>query len=180
MRLTKSIREQIRIKMIDKKFAARREKLEQLKTDVALEFYRLSFDNKLDFQNAMTSSKGVILKDNFLIYTDQYDRVRAYLPETRKLWSNADTYFYENELCGERKAVLDKYLKYRMSMEKDIEALERKIDAVTHACTTVNALKTHWENASDIIDSCLPHYEPSAPLMLTPIVSQLDAELELP
>ena len=35
MRLTNAIREKIRIKMIDKNFAGRRKKLEQLKTDVA-------------------------------------------------------------------------------------------------------------------------------------------------
>lgn len=180
MRLTNTIREQIRTKMVDKKFAERRKKLEQLKTDVALEFYRLSFDNKLDFQNAMTSSKGVLSVHNFAIYTDQYKRVLFYLPEARKIWLNTNTYFYENSLEGEHKAVLDKYLKYRMSMEKDIETLECKIDAVTYACTTVKALKSHWENASDIIDSCLPAHKPSAPLMLTPIVSQLDAELKLP
>lgn len=180
MRLTNAIREKIRIKMIDKKFAGRRKKLEQLKTDVALEFYRLSFDNKLDFQNAMTSSKGVKSITGFLIHTDQYKRIQFFLPENRKIWSSADTYLYENKLQGEHKAVLGKYLKYRMSMEKDIDALECKIDAVTYSCNTVKALKTHWENASDIIDSCLPDHKPSAPLMLTPIVSQLDAELELP
>ena len=180
MRLTNIIREKIRTKMVDKKFAERRKKLEQLETNVALEFYRLSFDNKSDFQNAMTSNNGVVLKNTFQIYTNQYKRVLFCLPESRKTWTTANTYFCENDLHGERKAVLDKYLKYRMSLEKDIEALERKIDAVTYACTTVKALKTHWENASDIIDSCLPDYKPSAPLMLTPIVSQLDAELELP
>lgn len=180
MRLTNNIREKIKTTMIDRKFAERRKTLRALENEVASEFYRLSFDNKLDFQNMITSNKGVEQNHNFLICTTQYGKIRFYLPEVRKMWARSDTYFYESDLQGGRKAVFDKYLKYRMKLEKDIEALERKIDSVTYACTTVKALKTHWENASDIIDSCLPDYKPSAPLMLTPVVSQLDAELELP
>ena len=180
MRLTNSIREQIKTTMIDRSFAERRKALQVLKKEVAAEFYRLSFHSKSDFQTAMSSTRGVEFTDNFSINTTQYGRVRFYLPERRKIWAKSETYFYEGYLKGAWKSVFDKYLKYRMKMDKDIEALGRKIDAVTYACTTVKALKSHWENASDIIDSCLPAHKPSSPLMLTPIVSQLDAELKLP
>lgn len=180
MRLTNSIRKQIKTALVDRKFVERRKTLQVLEKEVATEFYRLSFHSKSDFQAAMSSTRGVTKIDSFLIITTQYSRVRFYLPESRKIWVESEKCFYEGNLEGAWKSVFDKYLKYRMKMDKDIKALGRKIDAVTYACTTVKALKSHWENASDIINSCLPDYKPSAPLMLTPIVSQLDAELELP